>query len=111
MVWIRAIAGRLKNDMQYSNTLCYNTFPFPTIPEAKKKEIEALAEEVLLTREHHTEKTLAQMYDPDKMPKDLREAHRALDLAVDNCYPGAPFANDEERLEVLFKMYERMTKK
>ena len=111
MVWIRAIAGRLKNDMQYSNTLCYNTFPFPNISETKKKKIEALAEEVLLTRQHHTEKTLAQMYDPDKMPQDLREAHHALDLAVDSCYLGAPFNNDEDRLEVLFKMYEKMVNK
>lgn len=111
MAWVRTVGGKLKTDYRYSAQLCYNTFPFPTISEAKKKELEALAEEVLLTREHHTEKTLAQMYDPDKMSRDLREAHHALDLAVDSCYPGAPFANDEERLEVLFKMYERMTKK
>lgn len=109
--WVRAVGGRLKTDMRYSATLCYNTFPFPTISESKKNEITYLAEEVLLTRENHTEKTLAQMYDPDKMPKDLKEAHRALDLAVDSCYPGAPFESDEERLEVLFKMYEKMIKK
>jgi len=70
-----------------------------------------LAEEVLLTRQHHTEKTLAQMYDPGKMPQDLHEAHHTLDLAVDSCYPGAPFKSDEERLEVLFKMYEKMVDK
>lgn len=111
MAWSNLVCGRLEGRIRYSAVMSYNTFPFPTISEAKKKEIEALAEEVLLTREHHTEKTLAQMYDPDKMPQDLREAHHALDLAVDSCYPGAPFANDEKRLEVLFKMYERMTKK
>ena len=110
-IWVKHNAGRLENRIRYSIFLCYNTFPFPTISETKKKEITYLAEEVLLTRENHTEKTLAQMYDPDKMPKDLKEAHRALDLAVDSCYPGAPFANDEERLEVLFKMYEKMVKK
>lgn len=109
--WVRAVGGYLGTSIRYSATLCYNTFPFPTLSEIKKKEITYLAEEVLLTRENHTEKTLAQMYDPDKMPKDLKEAHRALDLAVDSCYPGAPFANDEERLEVLFKMYEKMVKK
>lgn len=107
--WVRAVGGRLKTDIRYSATLCYNTFPFTSISEAKKKEIESLAEEVLLTRQHHTEKTIAQMYDPDKMPQDLREAHHALDIAVDSCYPGAPFNNDEERLEVLFKMYEKMS--
>ena len=109
--WVRAVGGSLETRIRYSATLCYNTFPFPTISEIKKKELTCLAEEVLLTRENHTEKTLAQMYDPDKMPKDLKEAHRALDLAVDSCYPGAPFASDEERLEVLFKMYEKMVKK
>lgn len=108
--WVRAVGGSLETRIRYSATLCYNTFPFPTISEAKKKEIEALAEEVLLTREHHTEKTLAEMYDPDKMPQDLRDAHHALDVAVDSCYPGAPFKSDEERLEVLFKMYEKMSR-
>ena len=109
--WVRAVGGSLETRIRYSATLCYNTFPFPTISETKKKEIEAFAEEVLLTRQNHTEKTLAQMYDPGKMPKDLREAHHALDLAVDNCYPGAPFKSDEERLEVLFKMYEKLINK
>lgn len=111
MTWVNAVAGRLGVGYRYSNTLCYNTFPFPNISETKKKEIGALAEEVLLTRQHHTEKTLAQMYNPDKMPEDLREAHHVLDLAVDSCYPRAPFNNDEERLEVLFKMYEKMVNK
>lgn len=110
MIWARTVAGKLKNDFRYSAVLCYNTFPFPTLSEDKKKEIEALAEEVLLTRQHHTEKTLSQMYDPEIMPQDLREAHQALDLAVDSCYPGSPFKSDEERLEVLFKMYEKMKK-
>lgn len=111
MIWVRTIAGKLKSDFRYSAVLCYNTFPFPKLSEAKKKEIEALTEEVLMVRENHTEKTLAEMYDPDKMPQDLRQAHYALDLAVDSCYPGAPFASDEERLEVLFKMYEKMVGK
>lgn len=109
--WVRAVGGRLKTDMRYSATLCYNTFPFPDITKAKKEEIEALAEEVLMVREHHTEKTLAEMYDPDKMPQDLRDAHTALDLAVDSCYRKQPFSSDEERLEVLFKLYEKMSKK
>ena len=110
-LWAKTVSGKLESRIRYSATLCYNTFPFPTISETKKKEIEAFAEEVLLTRQNHTEKTLAQMYDPGKMPKDLREAHHALDLAVDNCYPGAPFKSDEERLEVLFKMYEKLINK
>lgn len=110
MVWVRTVAGRMKTDMQYSNTICYNTFPFPKLTEAKKKEIEAAAEEVLLTREDYPGATLADLYDPDKMPEPLREAHQKLDDVVESCYPGYPFANDEARLECLFKLYEKMTK-
>ncbi|MGB1242781.1 MAG: type IIL restriction-modification enzyme MmeI, partial [Chitinophagales bacterium] len=56
----------------------------------------------------HSEKTLAQLYDPDKMPEGLREAHRQNDLAVERCYRSTPFNSDEERLEYLFKLYEKM---
>lgn len=109
MRWIKVAAGRLKTDYRYSNTLCYNTFPFPTISPQKKAEIEEAAENVLVTREFYPDKTLADLYDPDKMPQDLREAHERLDDIVESCYPGYPFANDEARLECLFKLYEKMT--
>ena len=59
-------------------------------------------------RENHSEKTLAQLYDPDKMPKGLREVHRLNDLVVERCYRSKPFESDEERLEYLFKLYEKM---
>lgn len=111
MVWVRTVAGRMKTDMQYSNTICYNTFPFPKISDQKKKEIEEAAENILITREYYPEKTLAELYDPDKMPQDLREAHAKLDDIVESCYPGYPFASDEARLECLFKLYEKMTSK
>ena len=110
MLWVKSIGGRLKMDYRYTS-LCYNTFPFPKITEAKKQEIEEAAEEVLLVREDYPGKTLADLYDPDKMPDDLREAHHKLDLIVESCYQDKPFANDEERLECLFKLYEKMTKK
>jgi hypothetical protein len=106
--WVKAVAGRLKTDMQYSNTICYNTFPFPVINETQKKELEKRVYIVLEEREHHSEKTLAQLYDPDKMPEGLREAHHQLDLAVEQCYRSKPFESDEERLEYLFKLYEQM---
>lgn len=111
MVWIRAVAGRLKQDMQYSNTICYNTFPFPKITKEQKERLTELAEEVLLTRENHTEMTLGEMYNPETMPDDLKQAHQALDMAVEQCYRPEPFTSDDERLEYLFKLYERMTKK
>jgi len=111
MVWVKTVGGRLKTDYRYSAQLCYNTFPFPKISAEKKKEIEEAAENVLITREYYPEKTLAELYDPDKMPQDLREAHAKLDDIVESCYPGYPFASDEARLECLFKLYEKMTSK
>ena len=111
MVWVRTVGGRLKTDYRYSAQLCYNTFPFPKISSEKKAEIEAAAEDVLITREYYPEKTLAELYDPDKMPQDLREAHARLDDIVESCYPGYPFASDDARLECLFKLYEKMTRK
>lgn len=111
MDWVRAVGGRLKTDYRYSAGLCYNTFPFPKISATKKQEIEDAATDVLLAREEHLGKTLAELYDPDKMPPNLKAAHEHLDDVVESCYPGYPFASDEARLECLFKMYEKMTKK
>ena len=110
-VWVRTVGGRLKTDYRYSATLCYNTFPFPKITKEQKEHLTELAEEVLLTRENHTEMTLGEMYNPETMPDDLKEAHTALDIAVEQCYRPEPFTSDEERLEFLFKLYEKMTKK
>lgn len=109
MAWVRTIGGKLKTDYRYSAQLCYNTFPFPKITKNKRTQLANAAEEVLLARADFPEKNLAELYDPDKMPQNLREAHAALDDLVDSCYPGYPFADDEARLECLFKLYEKMT--
>ena len=109
ILWTKHNAGRLDNRIRYSIFLCYNTFPFPSISDTKKSEIEEAATNVLLARENYPEKTLADLYDPEKMPEDLRAAHEELDAIVESCYPGAPFSNDEARLECLFKLYEKMT--
>lgn len=109
MTWVRAVAGRLKTDYRYSSALCYNTFPFPDISEKQKITLEDHVFQVLDEREKHPEKTMAQLYDPDKMPSGLRQAHHAMDLAVEHCYRNKPFSSDEERLEYLFKLYEEMT--
>lgn len=111
IVWVKAVAGRLKMDMQYSNTLCYNTFPSPNFTDSEKETITTHVYNVLEEREKHSEKTMAELYDPDKMPDGLREAHHHLDLAVERCYRSKPFISDEERLEYLFKLYEDMTAK
>ncbi len=108
-VWAHAIGGKLKNDYRYSATLCYNTFPFPKLNEKQKEQVAILTKEILLTRAEHTEMTLGEMYNPESFPQDLRDAHHALDLAVERCYREKPFESDEERLEFLFKQYIKLT--
>ena len=111
MTWMRTVAGRLKTDYRYSSALVYNTFPFPYISEKQKEQLSEHVFNILDEREKHSEKTLAQLYDPDKMPEGLREAHHQLDLAIERCYRKKPFTSDEERLEYLFKLYEKMIAK
>lgn len=106
--WVKAVGGRLKSDYRYSSVICYNTFPFPAISDQQKQEITQCVFRILEEREKHSEKTLAQLYDPDKMPEGLREAHRANDEVIERCYRAKPFESDEERLEYLFRLYEKM---
>jgi hypothetical protein len=108
MVWIKTVSGKLEDRYRYSKNISYNTFPFPLINENTKEELESHAYKILTERENHSEKNLAQLYDPEKMPEGLREAHRLNDLAVERCYRSKPFESDEERLEYLFKLYEQM---
>ena len=88
--------------------MVYNTFPFPSISTKRKNEITQSVFRILEEREKYSDKTLAQLYDPDKMPDGLREAHRQNDLLIEKCYRSKPFTSDEERLEYLFKLYEKM---
>jgi hypothetical protein len=108
MTWMRTVAGRLKTDYRYSSSLVYNTFPFPAITDQRKQEITQCVLRLLDEREKHPEKTLAELYDPDKMPAGLRAAHQANDEVIERCYRSKPFESDEERLEYLFKLYEKM---
>ena len=108
MIWVRLTAGRLKSDYRYSSYFSYHTFPFPPISTQRKNEITQTVFRILEEREKHSEKTLAQLYDPDEMPVSLREAHRSNDLAIERCYRSKPFTSDDVRLEYLFKLYEKM---
>lgn len=110
--WMRTVAGRLKSDYRYSATLVYNTFPFPEVSDEQKSEIEKLAKEIILIRQDYEleGQTLANMYDPDKMPEDLLAAHKALDKAVEKLYRDKPFKDASERLEFLFARYEELVK-
>ena len=108
LLWVRAVGGQLETRIRYSANICYNTFPFPEISQKQKEQINLHVFTVLEEREKNSVKTIAQLYDPDKMPKGLKEAHHQLDLAVERCYRLKPFESDTERLEYLFKEYEKM---
>lgn len=108
--WMRLVAGRLKSDYRYSATVVYNTFPWPDVTDEQRKSLIALAKTVLLTRENYPESTLAELYDPLKMPEDLLEAHQALDKAVDRLYRDKPFRDATERLSCLLERYEALIK-
>ena len=105
LIWIGTVCGKLKTDYRYSNTLGWNTFPVPTLSESNKMELTRRAEEILLTREAHFPATIADLYDPVKMPANLREAHERNDETLERIYIGRRFKNDTERLEKLFELY------
>lgn len=108
MSWVRHICGRLKSDFQYGIGVVYNNFPVPGATDAARAKIELLSQAVLDTRAKHSEASLADLYDPDLMPGDLRRAHMALDKAIDGLYSGASFTSDRERAEHLLALYEKM---
>ncbi len=107
MAWLRHIGGRLKSDYRYSIGLVYNTFP-PPPKGADLSKLEPLAQAVLDVRTAHSDATLADLYDPDLMPPNLRRAHQAIDRAVDRLYRRGGFTSERERVEHLFMLYEKM---
>jgi hypothetical protein len=109
LVWIATVCGKLKTDFRYSNTLGWNTFPVPTLTDQNKTDLTRCAEDILLAREAHFPATIADLYAPDKMPKNLREAHDRNDEILERIYIGRRFKNDTERLEKLFELYTKMT--
>lgn len=107
LVWVAAVCGKLKTDFRYSNTLGWNTFPVPVLTEKNKQDLTRCAEDILLAREQHYPKTIAELYAPDAMPADLRHAHERNDELLERIYIGRKFRNDTERLEKLFELYAR----
>ena len=107
MAWLRHIGGRLKSDYRYSIGLVYNTFPMPP-KDSDLSRLEPLARTVLDARADYPDARLADLYDPDLMPPNLRRAHQSLDRAVDRLYRRAGFASERERVEHLFMLYENM---
>jgi len=111
MAWVKAVGGKLETRYRYSAKLCYNTFPFPKISLKQKENLNLYVFAILDERAKHPSKTMAQLYNPDTMPKGLKQAHEELDVAIEKCYRLQPFKNDTERLEYLFKEYEKMINK
>jgi len=109
IAWISLTAGRMKSDFRYSSGVCYNSFPLPKLTEKNKADLTRCAEDILLARETHFPATIADLYDPEKMPDDLRAAHDRNDEVLERIYIGRRFRNDTERLEKLFELYTKMT--
>lgn len=110
-VWISTVCGQLETRLRYSNTLGWNTFPMPSLTEKNKADLTRCAEDILLARESHFPATIADLYDPETMPPNLREAHERNDEVLERIYIGRRFRNDTERLEKLFELYTKMTAK
>lgn len=110
MAWVRAVCGRIKSDYRYSNNIVYNNFPWAmNVSEKQKERVEKSAQAVLDARKEYPDSSLADLYDPSAMPKNLVDAHRALDKAVDLCYRPEAFKTELERLEFLFALYRQYT--
>lgn len=111
LTWVATVCGKLKTDYRYSNVLGWNTFPLPKLTEQNKADLTRCAENILLAREAHFPATIADLYDPETMPEDLRRAHDENDETLERIYIGRRFRNDTERLEKLFELYTKMTGK
>ncbi|MHB1115806.1 class I SAM-dependent DNA methyltransferase [Sideroxydans sp.] len=109
LIWIATVCGALETRYRYSNQLGWNTFPVPLLTEQNKADLTACAEAILLAREAHFPDTIADLYDPDNMPENLRRAHEHNDEVLERIYIGRRFRNDTERLEKLFELYTKMT--
>jgi len=109
LIWITTVCGKLKTDFRYSNTLGWNTFPIPQLTEKNKSDLTTCAVNILLARETHFPSTIADLYDPENMPQNLRDAHDKNDEVLERIYIGRRFKNDTERLEKLFELYTKMT--
>jgi hypothetical protein len=105
LVWVATVCGKIKTDFRYSNTIGWNTFPVPLLTEQNRSDLTHCAEEILLSRETHFPKTIADLYDSESMPADLRQAHERNDEVLERIYIGRRFRNDSERIERLFAMY------
>ncbi len=111
IAWQKAIGGRMKSDLRFSNTLTWNNFPVPELDEKQQEAIIAAGKKVLEARALHPQRSLADHYNPLAMSPELLKAHAALDKVVDQAF-GAPrrLNTEAQRLELLFKRYQELTR-
>jgi hypothetical protein len=109
LVWISTVCGKLETRLRYSNTLGWNTFPVPPLTDQNEADLKCCAEAILLAREAHFPATIADLYDPENMPSELRDAHEYNDETLERIYIGRRFKTDTERLEKLFELYTTLT--
>ncbi|MFM5389164.1 DNA methyltransferase [Aeromonas dhakensis] len=108
--WVRAVGGKLKTDFRYSGAICYNPFVIPSFTQNQVESIQLAAEKVLMAREAFPQLNHAELYDPEKMPANLRIAHLELDKVIEFAYFGKSLDTDEERLRELFSLHETLTR-
>ena len=107
--WMRTVAGRLEMRYQYSNTIVYNNFPWPSPTDEQKAKIEQTAQAILDARALYPDCSLADLYDEVTMPPELRKAHQANDKAVMQAYGFWGRLNSEpECVAELMKMYQAL---
>lgn len=111
LIWIATVCGQLGTGLRYSNTMGWNTFPLPVLTEKNIADLTKCAEDILFAREAHFPATIAELYEPDSMPQNLKDAHDRNDEVLERIYIGRRFKNDTERLEKLFDLYTKMTGK
>lgn len=111
MLWAKSVAGKLESRIRYSNTLTYNTFPIPKLTTVDIDNLNIAAFNILEAREKFSDQVLAELYDPDTMPIELKEAHLKNDVLIENLYAKQEFQNDDQRIEAMFNLYSKMVKK
>lgn len=107
--WIHVVAGRLKSDFRYTPVV-YNSFPYPQLDADKEENIKNAAEAILEIRAHYDDQSLSDLYDPEKMPNELRDAHKVLDTAVTNAYGIDSESSEDVMVAHLFRLYAEATK-
>ncbi len=109
MIWVQAVVGRMRSDIRYTAGVCYNSFPLPELSDAEKCQLSNLAVNILSIRENHPNLIISELYDPNKMPEDLQNAHKAVDDLLSSIYGLKDIKDESITLTSLFNLYEKMT--